>query len=162
MSEKSAPKTLQPIRLIALFEASKGALVVIAGIGLLSLVHKDVQAIAERLVEHSHLNPASHYPRIFIEAATRVDDHKLKVFAALAFLYSSLRFIEAYGLWRLRAWAEWMAIISGSIYLPLEIYELFEKATAVRAALFLLNLLIVGYLIYERIKKARSAVANSV
>lgn len=156
MSRKNLKK-VNPVQLIALFEASKGALVLLAGFGLLALVHRDLQAIAERLVEHSHLNPASRYPRIFLDAATRVDDHKLKTLAAFAFVYAVVRFVEAYGLWRLRAWAEWMAIVSGSIYLPIEIYELFEKVTVVRIALLLLNLLIVFYLINVRWKKAIQA-----
>src|SRR4051794_14108963 len=100
------------IRAIAGFEAFKGIVVLVAGFGLLSLLHRDLEAIAERLVRLSHLNPARHYPRIFIEAASRTSDARLKTLAALALLYSTIRFIEAYGLWRTRVWAEWFAIIS--------------------------------------------------
>jgi hypothetical protein len=50
------------IRTVALVEAAKGALVLVAGLGLLSLVHHDAQRLAEVLVTHSHLNPASRYP----------------------------------------------------------------------------------------------------
>ena len=148
------------IRLIAAFEAFKGVLVVIAGIGLLSLIHKDLQAIAEHLVEHLHLNPAGHYSQVFIEAATHVDDAKLRLFAAFAFLYATLRFIEAYGLWKLRTWAEWLAIISGSIYLPIEIYELFKKTTLIRGSILLVNIIIVAYLIYVRWTKSRRVQAE--
>ena len=42
------------VRLVAVFEALKGALVLGVGLGLLSLVHHDLQAVAERLVRHSH------------------------------------------------------------------------------------------------------------
>ena len=65
-SQKSIARGL---RTVALFEGLKGVLVFIAGFGLLALVHKDVQAIAELIVQHLHLNPARQYPRIFIEAA---------------------------------------------------------------------------------------------
>jgi uncharacterized membrane protein (DUF2068 family) len=106
------------VRLIAVFEAAKGALVLIVGFGLLRLVHHDTQAAAEALVRHMHLNPARHYPRIFIEAAAHASDSRLKGLAAFAFLYSAVRGVEAYGLWRLRTWAEWFAIVSGSIYVP--------------------------------------------
>jgi uncharacterized membrane protein (DUF2068 family) len=79
------------VRAVALFEAVKGALVLVVGFGLLSFAHHDLQATAERLVEHSHLSPARHYPRVFIEAASHVSDSRLQFLAALAFLYAALR-----------------------------------------------------------------------
>jgi uncharacterized membrane protein (DUF2068 family) len=130
------------------FEALKGVLVLSAGLGLLSLVHRDLQAMAERLVRHSHLDPARHYPRIFIEAASHMKDSRLRSLAALAFLYAAVRFIEAYGLWQMRVWAEWFAIIAGSLFLPVEAYEIFRRATWTRGIVFLTNLSIVAYLVY--------------
>ena len=56
-------------------------------------------------MRHSHLNPAHHYPRIFIEAASHTNDSRLRSLAVLAFLYAAVRFVEAYGLWRMRVWA---------------------------------------------------------
>lgn len=143
------------IRVVAVFEALKGVLVLSAGLGLLSLVHRDLQATAERLVRHSHLNPARHYPRIFIEAAAHTNDSRLRSLAALAFLYAAVRFIEAYGLWRMRVWAEWFAIIAGSVYLPVEVYEIFRRATWMRAIVLLTNLFIVVYLLNVRLLSKR-------
>jgi len=143
------------VRLVAVFEALKGALVLGVGLGLLSLVHHDLQAVAERLVLHSHLNPARHYPRIFIQAAAHTKDSRLLTLAALAFLYSAVRFIEAYGLWKLKVWAEWFAILSGSLYLPVEIYEIFRRVTWMRGLVLLTNLLIVAYLVDVRFRNRR-------
>jgi uncharacterized membrane protein (DUF2068 family) len=157
------------VRSIAILEAAKGLLVLIAGFGLLSLLHHDLQSLAEHLVRLSHLNPARHYPRIFIEVATRTSDARLKSLAFLAFAYSSVRFLEAYGLWHMRPWAEWFAIISGSIYLPIELFEFFKKPTALRGAVFIINLIIVLYLGYirfiairERKKEKTVPIAESV
>ena len=143
------------IRVIAVFEALKGVLVLSAGLGLLSLVHHDLQATAERLVRQSHLNPARHYPRIFIEAASHTNDSRLRSLAALAFLYAVVRFVEAYGLWRMRVWAEWFAIIAGSVYLPVEIYEILRRATWMRGIVLLTNLFIVAYLVNVRLLSRR-------
>jgi uncharacterized membrane protein (DUF2068 family) len=143
------------VRIVAVFEALKGALVVGAGLGLLSLVHHDLQATAERLVRHSHLNPARHYPRIFIEAAAHMNDSRLRSLAALAFLYAVVRFVEAYGLWRMRVWAEWFAIIAGSLFLPVEVYEMFRRATWMRGIVLLTNLFIVAYLVNLRFSSRR-------
>ena len=143
------------VRLIAVFEALKGALVLIAGFGLLSLVHHDLQALAERLVRHSHLDPARHYPRVFMEAASHMGDSRLRSLAALAFLYAVVRLVEAYGLWHMRLWAEWFAIIAGSVYLPVEIYEIFRRVTWMRAAVLLINSFIVVYLVRVRLRSRR-------
>ena len=145
------------LRVVAVFEALKGALVLSAGFGLLSLVRRDLQSLAERLVRHSHLDPARHYPRIFIEAVSHTNDSRLKSLAALAFLYAAVRLIEAYGLWHMRVWAEWFAIIAGSLFVPVEIYELFRRATWMRGLVFLTNLSIVAYLVYVRLWTRREA-----
>jgi len=61
-------------------------------------------------------------------------------------LYSSIRFAEATGLWLEKQWAEWFALISGCLYLPIEIYELAHHVTPIKWAVFATNLLIVAYL----------------
>ena len=154
-SPEATDRNSRGIRVVAVFEALKGALVVAAGLGLLSLVHHDLQATAERLVRHSHLNPARHYPRIFIEAASHMNDARLRSLAALAFLYAAVRFIEAYGLWQMRVWAEWFAIIAGSLFLPIEAYEMFRRATWMRGIVLLTNLFIVAYLVNVRLSSRR-------
>jgi uncharacterized membrane protein (DUF2068 family) len=148
---------LTGVRAVAVVEAAKAALVLLAGLGLLTLIHHDVQALAERLVRSSHLNPASKYPRIFLDASDRVTDSRLWMFAGLALLYSIVRGVEAYGLWRERQWAEWFALASGGIYLPVEIYELIHHATWLKAAVLLINAAVVAYMAYALRNRAKLA-----
>jgi uncharacterized membrane protein (DUF2068 family) len=136
------------LRIVAVFEGAKGLIVLAAGLGLFGLVHHDVEAAAEWLVRHFlHLNPASHYPRIFIEAAGRLDDAHLRMLAAVALVYSVVRFTEGYGLWRERRWAEWFGAVSGGIYLPLEIYNLWKHVTWTRMTILVVNTVVVLYLV---------------
>ena len=140
------PKPNRPQRAIALLEAAKGIVVLLAGFGVLAFVHRDAQHTAEELVRQFHPNPASRYPRIFIQAAAHLTDARLWWLALFAFLYSFLRLVEAYGLWRERAWGEWFAISSSGIYLPIETYELFKGLTWPKVLLTAVNLLILVYL----------------
>jgi len=117
------------LRTIALLEAAKGALVLLVGFGLLSLVHHDVRQAAEHLIAHAHLNPASRYPHIFIDVANQLTDTRLLLTAAGSSAYSLARFIEAYGLWYAKRWAQWFAAVSGGIYVPFELFELYEHVT---------------------------------
>ncbi len=133
--------------MVAIFEAAKGVIVLAVGLGLFRLIHRDVEAGAERLARHLHFNPASHYPRILIDAAGRLDDTHLRLLAIGALVYAAIRFIEAFGLWLDRRWAEWFAAISGGIYLPVEIYELWEAVTWPRVTVLTVNSIIVVYLV---------------
>lgn len=65
------------LRAVAVFEAVKGAVVLAAGLGLLGLLHRNVEVLAEDLLRFSHLNPASKYPQIFLDAAAPMTDARL-------------------------------------------------------------------------------------
>jgi uncharacterized membrane protein (DUF2068 family) len=133
--------------MVAIFEAAKGLIVLVAGFGLFELMHGDVQAAAERLVRHLNLNPASRYPRVFIDASVWFSDSHLRLLALGAVLYATVRFVEAFGLWRARRWAQWFGAVSGGIYLPLEIYKLWEAVTWPRVTVLTVNSIIVAYLV---------------
>lgn len=148
---------LTGLRLVAVIEAAKGLLVLLAGLGLLSLVHRDVQAVAEHVVRFSHLNPASHYPRIFIEAASRMTNGRLWALAAAAAAYATARMVEAYGLWHERAWAEWFALIAGGMYLPVEVYELYHRWGWIKVGLLVTNVLVVAYMLYAVLHPEKQA-----
>jgi uncharacterized membrane protein (DUF2068 family) len=150
------------LRTVATFEASKGLLVLLVSFGLFSLMHKNVEDFAERLVRHLHLNPARHLSHVFLQAAEHVTDARLWALALVALAYSTVRFVEAYGLWNAREWAEWFALLSGAIYLPWEIYQLLEKSTVVRWSVFLINAGIVSYMLYLRLTAAKVTAARDV
>ena len=136
------------LKAVAIYEAAKGVLVLVAGFGVLALMGQDLQYYAEELVDHLHLNPAKGYPRIFIDAAANISDGKLWMFAGFAAAYAIVRWIEAYGLWRARRWAEWFAVLSGAIYVPAELYGLAHHVSPLKVLLLIVNIGIVAYMLY--------------
>lgn len=148
LSSVSQPIAHKALRSIAVLEALKGAIVLIAGFGLLSFLDRDNQAFAEKIIRNLHLNPAHHYPHIFISAMAKIEDSHLWAIAGLAALYAAVRFVEAYGLWKERRWAEWLAALSGGIYIPIEIYELARHVTWLKVGALAINLAIVSYLVW--------------
>jgi uncharacterized membrane protein (DUF2068 family) len=140
---------------IAVFEAIKGIAVLAAGFGLLALVHRDLPEMVEHIIQHTHMNPEGHLSHIFLRAAERTSDARLRAIAGAAFAYSVVRFVEAYGLWNARVWAEWFAILSGTLYLPWEVYEIAIHPHPFRWLVFLGNIAILLYLIYGRIRAIR-------
>lgn len=135
------------IRAVAALEATKGIVVLLAATGLLSLLHRDVHAIAEQLVAHAHLNPASGYPRIFVDAASRLQDTRLLLLAFGAAGYAGIRLLEAWGLFRQRSWAEVLAAGSGAVYVPFEVVELLRHPGWTGAALLALNVAVVALML---------------
>src|SRR5580692_7907036 len=97
------------LRVVASFEFIKGILVLLIGLSALLLVHKNAWVIAESLLALLHISTDRHSAQLFLDFADRITDARLWAAAQLAFAYSLLRFVEAYGLWRLRTWAEWVA-----------------------------------------------------
>ena len=143
------------LRVVALFEGAKGGLVLITGFGLLTFIHRDLHNAAEEVVRHFHLNPAHHYPRIFLAAAARVNDTQLWLLALSAFLYAVIRFIEAFGLWHRKLWAAWFGVVSGAIYIPMELFEVAHGLSWAKLTVLSVNLAIVAYLGYALVESGR-------
>lgn len=153
VDERSRPAVL---RTVATLEALKGLVVLAAGFGLLAMLHKDVSEIAEHMVRVLHLRPEGHLSSVFFRLADKVTDAKLWAAAAGALAYSTVRFVEAYGLWNARVWAEWFALLSGALYMPWEVFELISKPTPIRWTVFAANLAIVLYMLYIRVRSNRA------
>src|SRR6266496_5783528 len=146
MSNESAKAGL---RIMALLEGAKGMLVLEAGLGLFGLAHRDVQAIAEELVRHLHLNPARHLPRIFLHLAAQLSDRRLWLLASAAIAYSSVRFVEAYGLWHDWKWTKWFAVLSGAIYLPAELSAVLYRFSWAKLIVFGVNTFVVAFIFFH-------------
>src|SRR4030095_7206655 len=126
------------LRTIAVVEATKGFLVLAAGLGLLGMMHHGAQHVAEKIVRQFHLNPASHYPRIFLDTAGHLHGSRVWWLAAAAGAYAALRFAEAFGLWYERRWAEWLTAITAALYIPIEIYALSSRVNGVKIILLII------------------------
>tara|TARA_R110000868_G_scaffold196920_1_gene442985 strand:- start:2777 stop:3250 length:474 start_codon:yes stop_codon:yes gene_type:complete len=141
------------LKLIAILEATKGLFALLVGLGVHELASKDLQQFAERLVGHLHLNPASHYPGVFIHALGAVKDSNLVFIAIGALAYGVVRFIEAYGLWRGYRWTEWFALLSGAVYMPFEVYEAFTHTSLISLLVLVINAFIILYMLKVVMKK---------
>lgn len=73
--------------------------------------------------------------------------YNLAGFALLA--YALLQFVEAWGLWGGRRWAEYLAVVATSVFLPLEFYEMAQHPTVFKAVTIAVNIAIVVYLIFK-------------
>jgi len=143
------------LRAVAAFEFFKGVFVILMGICAIALVNRDVWLIAERILSLLHVSTDHRWAQIFLDFADKVTNARLWAAARIAFAYAALRFTEAYGLWRCRTWAEWVALVSGTLLLPWEVRELFRGITFWRCALLVGNVAIVLYMLYVILQNRR-------
>lgn len=144
------------VQVVALFEGAKGVLVLLVGFELLAFIHRDIHNAALKLVQHLHLNPARHYPRIFLDLSEQIGDAQLWAMASAALIYSVIRIVEAVGLWLRKQWAEWFAILTGGIYIPIEIVEVIRSVTWPRVTVLIVNAGVVSYLLFIHIRNGKN------
>lgn len=136
------------LRTVAVFEAIKGTLALLAACGVLAVIPREARHVAVEIVGRLHLNAGKSYPAVFIRLMENAGNTQLWLIAALVVVYALVRFAEAYGLWRSRHWAEWLAAVSGTIYIPFEIYEISRGVSSIKVAALVLNITIVAYMCY--------------
>ncbi len=143
------------LQAVAGVEFIKGLFVVLMGICALLLLHKDAWLYAESVLAVLHISTDRRFAQVFLDFADNVTDARLWAAARIAFAYAALRFTEAYGLWKGRTWAEWVALVSGTLLLPLEVRELFRGVTLIRCGLLIGNIAIVLYMLYVILENRR-------
>jgi uncharacterized membrane protein (DUF2068 family) len=152
---------LKLLRAVASFELAKGLIVLLAGCSVLFLVHRDTGDVADTFLRLLHISPDHHFAQVFLNWADTLTDTKLWAVAGVAVVYAILRFVEAYGLWKARAWAEWIALVSGALYLPFEIYKLIQHANPLHVTILIVNLAVVLFMGQLRLSAHRARVARA-
>lgn len=135
--------------LIAVFKLFKSLSLLALGIGALNLMHKDVADQLERWIELFRVDPDNHYIHWALEKLSILDARKLKELSVGTFFYSALYLTEGTGLALRKRWAEYFTVVSTSLFIPLEVYELVKRLTLVKGILVLVNIGIVAYLVME-------------
>jgi len=64
--------------------------------------------------------------------------------------YAVVELIEGVGLWLLKRWGEYFAVIATSVFLPLEIHDLTKGITMTRVVTFTINIAAVIYLLISK------------
>jgi uncharacterized membrane protein (DUF2068 family) len=147
------------LRLLAVERWGRGVLIILAAYAIYRFrAHHDaiqrgfdedlplIRPLAAKL--HFNLDDSAivHSIRTVINAQTGT-----LAWIAVALLgYGMLQLIEGTGLWLLRRWGEYFAVVATSLGLPVEIYELIEKITVFRIVAFAINIAAVLYILLSK------------
>ena len=133
---------------IAIFKFVKGAVLLALAFGALTFLHKDVASEIQRWLDQLRIDPDNKFIGALLGKLQLVHTKELKEISALGAGYAALFLTEGTGLLFRKRWAEWLTIVATSSLMPIEVYELVEKFTAVRLFALLINAAVVLYLIY--------------
>jgi len=147
------------LRTVALVEALKGVLALVGSYVLIAFIRRDVDfgEAAEHLLFRIHISPKHRLSQQLVHAAGKMSSTSIAMILGLAVAYATLRFLEGYGLWKQRVWAEWLAIVSGCIYLPFEVYSLFRHPNELHWVILAINILVVIYIAWVRWDEIKAA-----
>jgi uncharacterized membrane protein (DUF2068 family) len=142
------------LAVIAVFKAVKGLLLLLFGFGLLKLVHAEIATLFSLLIEALHLNADSRLVHALVLKVDALQPHSVRLAGVVSLSYAGLLLAEGIGLWLEYAWAAYLTVISTSLLIPFEIYEIFEKISMLRVGVLILNLIIVLNLIRQMKRQA--------
>jgi uncharacterized membrane protein (DUF2068 family) len=134
------------LRFIGIFKLAKATLLVAMGLGLLTFLHRETSVAAVAAIEHLRLDPHDAFVHRLLARALGISRRQLAAIDAGAFLYAAVFATEGVGLLRAKRWAEYFTLAVTASFVPIEIYEVYEHASVLKAALTLLNVLIALYL----------------
>ena len=142
---------------IGIFKLGKSLLFFCIGIGAIHLLHKDLGDEVMKLATALRFDPESRFVGLLLEKVDLIDVHRLRQISLATFAYSGLALTEGIGLMRGAVWAEYLTLSLTIMFLPWELYELARHPTYVRAALLVVNLVVLAYLIWLLRRKRRAA-----
>jgi uncharacterized membrane protein (DUF2068 family) len=133
--------------LIGFLKLVKATGLAVVGLGLLSLVHRDVAAAVEALVEQLRIDPQNRLIHSLLARVVGVHPRTLEEFGFGTLVYAALFATEGIGLILAKRWAEYMTLIVTVSFLPLEVYELVVHRSALKAVVVLINVVVALYLL---------------
>ncbi len=137
------------VTLIGITKLLEAVLLLIAATGALHLVHHDVAETLHRWIKELHMDPDGRYLRQGISKLLSVNAKTLQRLSVVLYIYFALHLTEGVGLLMHKRWAEYFTVISTSLLVPLEVYELCHRFSATKVIVLIANLAIVAYLIYR-------------
>ncbi len=137
------------LRLIAVFKFLKCAMLIALGVGAFRLLHRDLGGVLEHWVEALRLDPGNRFVDAALARASKLRPDQIKKLGLGSFLYAGLFLAEGTGLWLQKRWGEWLTVIITGSLVPVEIYEIHRHLSWGKVGVFVINLGILGYLIWR-------------
>lgn len=144
------PKRHPGLHVIALLETGKAVLALLAATGLEMLGPQPLRDGINALIRRFSLDPDhGTLPSLL----NMISPDAVHLAAAAMLSYAVLHLVEAWGLWRAKAWASWLGCVSAGIYLPFDVYAIARHPGWASWTVLVINLLVVYVLARDILKR---------
>ncbi len=137
---------------LALFELAKGLLALIAGASLEVMGPDPIRRFIHTLIARFNLEPDHGTLPSLLKA---INPEAVHLAVAVVGVYAIWRLVEAWGLWRAKAWASWLGCVGTAVYLPFDMYALARHPGWHTGAVVIINLLVVAILGRDLLRRRR-------
>ena len=144
------------LRLLAAERFIRGLLLVALAYGIyrfngaqdaLEQVFRDYLPTLQPLATKLGIDLQNTGPVKLVQKALDAQHSTLELVAVGVLAYGALELLEGVGLWLMKRWGEYVAMVGTLVFIPLEIYELVDRVTWLRVVAFALNVFAVVYLL---------------
>ena len=149
------------LRWIAGYNLAKGALLLTLGVGLLGLLHKDVDDVVSNWITLLGLDLDNRHVVALLARLDLVTDKQVGQLSKLAFLFAVVFSAEGVGLLLNQRWAKYLTVIVTASFIPIELYETVRQFGFGKLTLLVLNSLIVALLVASLRKELREQIAHT-
>jgi uncharacterized membrane protein (DUF2068 family) len=118
-------------------------------VNLQSLFEQDLKTL-DPFFRQIHFKVSDSTTITSIEKILHAKASTLNLIALALILYGALQIVEGIGLWSLKRWGEYVAVVGTTAFIPLEIYELTDKISWLKIVVLAINLVAVLYLLISK------------
>ena len=151
-----ASEARRGLLLIGALKLLKALALLVVGVGLLSLLHRDAAQALRGWLEVFRVDAHAHLVEALLAKVAGINHQTMRRLGVGTLLYAAVFAIEGAGLLLAKAWAEYMTAGVTISFLPIEAYELFEYPSPAKAVVTLINVAVVIYLVIE-IRRRRTS-----
>ena len=132
----------------------KGVGLLVVAFYLFTHIGSGLDSLINRIIGQLDLDPGSNFLKEAIyDLVLRfvgISQTSLVALAVGSFLYGVIESAESIGLILRRRWAEYLVILATAFFIPVEVVELARKPTLLKAAAFVINVVVVVYLVRRK------------
>ncbi|HEV7203554.1 MAG TPA: DUF2127 domain-containing protein [Jatrophihabitans sp.] len=118
-------------------------------VSLQELFQRDLKSL-EPFFRQIHFNVSDSSTIHSIEKVLHAKPSTLNLIAFGILFYGLLQVAEGIGLWSLKRWGEYVAVVGTTLFIPLEVYEVVDKTTWLKVVVLIVNIAAVLYLLLSK------------